>query len=90
VRMIWLFAAAIFSAAALILPVAPTAQASICGSVGGRHVDVSGCADPLSELIGVLQYPPPPPPPPVYVPPVAPNVNVCVNAGRRISVSGCI
>ncbi len=73
--------------AAPIVPGAPTAQATICGSVGGRHVDVSGCADPLSELNDVL--PPPPPPPPVYVPPL-PNVDVCANVGRRISVSGCI
>ncbi|MGB3483203.1 MAG: RNA-binding protein [Mycobacterium sp.] len=77
---------------------------AICGSVGGRYVDVSGCSDPLSELNGVLPAlppppppppppgappPPPPPPPPVYVPP-APNVNVCANVGRRISISGCI
>ena len=47
--------------AAPIVPGAPTAQATICGSVGGRHVDISGCADPLSELNDVL--PPPPPPP---------------------------
>ena len=49
---------------------------------GGARVDVSGCADPLSELNDALYAPPPPPP--------APNVSVCVNAGRRISVSGCI
>jgi hypothetical protein len=97
VRKIWLFIAAILSAAGPMLPIAPTAQATICGSVGGRHVDVSGCADPLSELNGVLQYPPPPPPPgappppppPVYVP-AAPNVDVCASVGRRISISGCV
>jgi hypothetical protein len=83
--------------AAPIVPV-PSAQATICGSVGGRHVDVSGCADPLSELNDVLPPPPPPPPgvsPPPPPPPVAyapppPNVNVCASLGRRISVSGCI
>ena len=58
------------------------ANATVCGSVGGARVDVSGCADPLSELNDALYAPPPPPP--------APNVSVCVNAGRRISVSGCI
>jgi hypothetical protein len=25
------------------VPVAPTAHADVCGSVGGRHVDVGGC-----------------------------------------------
>jgi hypothetical protein len=50
----------------------------VCGSVGGARVDVSGCADPLAELNDAL-----------YAPPPAPNVSVCVNAGRRISVSGC-
>ena len=71
--------AAVLSVAGLTLPVMPTAHASVCGSVGGRYVDVSGCADPFSELNDAL-----------YAPPPAPNVNVCVNAGRRINVSGCI
>lgn len=76
---------------------------AICGSVGGYHVSVSGCADPLAEM-GYLDAPPPPPPPPppgappppppppAYIPPPPPlpNVNVCANVGRRISVSGCI
>ncbi|WP_197374562.1 RNA-binding protein [Mycolicibacterium baixiangningiae] len=95
--------------AAGLTPVVPAAQATLCGSVGGRHVDVTGCADPLSYLNDALPPPPPPPPPPgappppppgappppppppppVYVPP-APNVDVCANVGRRISVSGCI
>jgi hypothetical protein len=74
------------TAAAMGLLQAPTADA-VCGSIGGRHVDVSGCSDPLYELNDALQ--PPPPPPPVYVPP-APNVNVCASVGRRVSVSGCI
>ncbi|MFC7672885.1 RNA-binding protein [Mycolicibacterium sp. GCM10028919] len=92
------------AAAAVGLVQAPTADA-VCGSIGGRHVDVSGCSDPLYELNDALQPPPPPPPPPppgaapppppppppppVYVPP-APNVNVCASVGRRVSVSGCI
>jgi hypothetical protein len=59
---------------------APPANATVCGSVGGARVDVSGCADPFSELNGALYAPPPP----------APNVSVCVNAGRRINVSGCV
>ncbi|HEY6648052.1 MAG TPA: RNA-binding protein [Mycobacterium sp.] len=81
-RKIWLFAAAIVSAAGLTIPTAPAAQATVCGSIGGARVDVSGCADPFYELNDALTAPPPPPP--------APNVSVCVNAGRRISVSGCI
>jgi len=82
VRIVLLFGTAVLSTAGLMLPVSPTAHATICGSVGGRHVDVSGCADPFSELDDALYAPPPPPP--------APNVNVCVNAGRRINVSGCV
>ncbi|ORA05344.1 RNA-binding protein [Mycolicibacterium bacteremicum] len=62
----------------------PTAGATVCGSVGGFHVNVSGCTDPLGYLDSAL-------PPPAYVPPPpAPNVNVCANFGRRISVSGCV
>jgi hypothetical protein len=68
-------------AAGLTMLGAGQANATVCGSVGGARVDVSGCADPLSELNDALYAPPPPPP--------APNVSVCVNAGRRISVSGC-
>lgn len=79
----------------------PTAGATVCGSVGGFHVNVSGCTDPLGYLDSALPPPPPPPPPPgapppppppAYVPPPppAPNVNVCANFGRRISVSGCV
>jgi len=52
----------------------------VCGSIGGARVDVSGCADPMYELNDALYAPPPPP---------APNVSVCVNAGRRINVTGC-
>ena len=89
-------AAAIAFAAGLTVIEAPVAGA-VCGSVGGRYFDVSGCADPLNELNDALPPPPPPegypPPPPAYVPPPPPprpNVTVCANVGRRISVSGCV
>jgi hypothetical protein len=72
--------ATVMFAAGLIVLGAPSANATVCGSVGGARVDISGCADPFAELDGT-QYAPPPPP--------APKVNVCVNAGRRINVSGC-
>ncbi|MET0475486.1 MAG: RNA-binding protein [Mycobacterium sp.] len=92
--------AAVIVAAGLTVVQAPAASA-ICGSVGGRHVDVSGCSDPLYELNDLLPPPPPPPPPPgeaappppppVYVPPPPrPNVSVCANVGRRITVTGCV
>jgi hypothetical protein len=68
-------------AAGLTVVGAPAANATVCGSVGGARVDVSGCADPFNELNDALYTPPPPP---------APNVTVCVNAGRRINVSGCV
>lgn len=67
--------------ATLMIPAAPAAQASVCRSIGGARVDVGGCADPFYELNDALAAPPPAP---------APNVSVCVNAGRRISVSGCV
>ncbi|MCV7154587.1 hypothetical protein H7I57_26055, partial [Mycobacterium pyrenivorans] len=64
-RQTWLVAAAGLFVAVVIGPApAPTAQAAVCGSVGGRHVDVTGCADPFYELNDVLAPPPPPPPPP--------------------------
>ncbi|AXK78468.1 RNA-binding protein [Mycolicibacterium neoaurum] len=79
---------------------APVSGATVCGSVGGFHVNVSGCTDPLGYLDSALPPPPPPPPPPgapppppppVYVPPPpAPDVSVCANFGRRVSVSGCV
>lgn len=83
-------AAALMFVSGLTVVQAPTAEA-VCGSVGGRHFDVSGCSDPLYELNNVLVPPPPPgavPPPPP--PPPAPNVSVCANFGRRINVSGCV
>jgi hypothetical protein len=74
--------AALVVAAGLTVQGAPSAGAAVCGSVGGRHVDVSGCADPFWELNDALATPPPPPPPP--------NVSVCAGVGRRISISGCV
>jgi hypothetical protein len=102
VRQSWLVAAAGLFVGAVLSPVlgsVPAAQAAVCGSVGGVHVDVTGCADPLYELNDALAYPPPPPPPPpppgappppVYIPPPVPNVSVCADVGRRITVGGCI
>ena len=110
-RKLWLCAAAILFAGGLVTVSTPAADATFCGSVGGRLVDVSGCSDPFSYLNDALPPPPPPPPPPpgppppppppgapppppppppVYYVPPAPNVDVCANVGRRISVSGCI
>lgn len=91
-------AAVILFATGLVLATAPAGRANVCGSVGGRHVDVSGCADPMYELNDALYpppppppgAPPPPPPPPAYVPAPPPNISVCANVGRRVSISGCI
>lgn len=75
-----------------------SAHADVCGSVGGRHVSVSGCGS-VADAVAPWVAPPaayaplpedyaaPPPPPP---PPPPPNINVCANFGRRINVSGCI
>ncbi|MDG4664179.1 RNA-binding protein [Mycobacterium sp. 236(2023)] len=87
-RTSWLVVAAAVVLGGALAP-APPSRAVVCGSVGGVHLDVTGCSDPLSELNDVLDYPPPPPPPPVYIPPT-PNVAVCADVGRRINVSGCI
>ncbi|HKP41375.1 RNA-binding protein [Mycobacterium sp.] len=81
-KICWSICAALLFAAGLTVVGAPAANATVCGSVGGARVDVSGCADPFYELNDALAAPPPPPP--------APNVTVCVNAGRRINVSGCV
>ncbi|PEG33496.1 RNA-binding protein, partial [Mycolicibacterium agri] len=53
------FAAVAVFLGGLSVPTIPSAEATLCGSIGGRHVDVTGCADPLSYLQNV---PPPPPP----------------------------
>ncbi|MGV0741504.1 RNA-binding protein [Mycolicibacterium sp. XJ870] len=96
-----LFTGGLSGLSGLSLVTAPSADA-ICGSIGGRHVDVTGCSDPLYELNDALAPPPPPPgapppppgapppPPPAYVPPSPPNITVCANVGRRISISGCV
>ncbi|WP_327083263.1 hypothetical protein [Mycolicibacterium celeriflavum] len=60
-RKVWLCAAAALFAGGLVNVSPPSAEATLCGSVGGRFVDVTGCADPLSYL---NELPPPPPPPP--------------------------
>ena len=79
-------AAAALFASGLVNVGTPSAEATLSGSVGGRHVDVTGCTDPFSYLNDAL---PPPPPPPVYYAPPLPNVSVCADVGRRFTVSGC-
>jgi hypothetical protein len=44
VRNIGLCAAAVLFAGGLVTASAPEADATLCGSVGGRHVDVRDCA----------------------------------------------
>ena len=88
-RKVLLCAAAVLFASGLVSVGAPSAQATFCGSVGGRHIDVTGCADPFSYLNDALP-PPPLPPPRVYYAPQYPDVNVCADVGRRFTVSGCI
>jgi hypothetical protein len=87
-------AAVLLMGVGLAVQDAPAATATVCGSVGGARIDVSGCADPLYQLNDVLApppgAPPPPPPPPAYIPAPAPNISVCANVGRRISISGCV
>jgi hypothetical protein len=36
--------------AALPMLIAPTAQAEVCGAVGGRHVDVGGCTHVVGDV----------------------------------------
>ena len=64
------------AAAAAALPIAlpAAANADACGSVGGQHWSVSGCADPG-------QYVPPPD--------NTPNATVCAQGGRWINWSAC-
>ncbi|MCV7037282.1 RNA-binding protein [Mycolicibacterium moriokaense] len=66
-------AAAVLFAGGLVNVPPPTADATVCGSVGGRFVDVSGCSDPFSYLNQALAPPPPPPPPPAAPPPPPPS-----------------
>jgi len=92
-RRIAVCASALLWAVGLMVVTTPTADATVCGSVGGRHFDVSGCSDPFYELNDALPPPPayypPPPPPPVYYPPPPPNIQVCGTVGRRVTVTGC-
>jgi len=85
-------AALLVAGSLAIAPILGTTGAAIytadaCASAGGRHVDVSGCADPASALepepAAVDETSEPPPPPP------APDVTACVNAGRHVNVSAC-
>ena len=77
---IWSSACAIVVfAAGLTMLGTGQANATVCGSVGGARVDVSGCADPLSELNDALYAPPPPPP--------APNVSVSSTRCPRVTKS---
>ena len=88
------FALAAVPGAIITIHAPGVANADVCASAG-RRVSVSGCAN-LADVVAPYvpppayyapmpeDYPPPPPPPPL------PNVNVCANVGRRISVSGCI
>ena len=56
-RKIWLCAAAVLFAGGLVNVGTPSADATLCGSVGGRFVDVTGCSDPLSYLNDALTPP---------------------------------
>jgi hypothetical protein len=58
--------------------------ADVCAGAGGRHVDVSGCADPAAQL-----DPEPASADESTAPPPPPDVSACVNAGRHVNVSAC-
>lgn len=76
-------AAGLFVAAACLAgTTAPHAVADVCGSVGGPHVDVSGCTDPYGPEMGPM--------PGEYGPPEGPGIEACADVGRRISVGGCV
>ena len=86
--------------AIVIVQTPAVAGADVCASVG-RRVSVGGCAnlaDTIADFVPPPAYYAPMPsdePAPEYVappppPPLAPNVNVCANVGRRVNVSGCI
>lgn len=74
------FLGALMFAGGVTVTIAPPSEASVCGSVGGARIDITGCADPFSYLNQALTPPPPD---------LTPNMTACVNVGRRISVSGC-
>ncbi len=69
VRKIWLCAAAVLFAGGLVNVGTPSADATLCGSIGGRFVDVTGCSDPLSYLNDAL--------------PAAATSTAATTAGRR-------
>ncbi len=93
-RLLALCAALLATGSLAIGPVVSTSSpasytADACASAGGRHVDVSGCADPADDLDPEpaaadesTEAPPPPPP-------SGPDVSACVNAGRHVDVSAC-
>ncbi|MGE2832303.1 RNA-binding protein, partial [Mycobacterium sp. SMC-4] len=60
-RKVLLCAATAVIAGGVVNLMPPTASATVCGSIGGRFVDVTGCSDPLWYLDSVLTPPPPPP-----------------------------
>jgi hypothetical protein len=41
---------AVLLASGAVLSPTPTAQADVCGDVGGRHVSVGGCTDPAARV----------------------------------------
>jgi hypothetical protein len=82
------------AAAVLMLAAPPVAASAIqnagvaiadpCASVGGRHVDVGGCADPDAAVDAPLPEEAPPP----YDAPPPPEACASVG-GRHVSVGGC-
>jgi hypothetical protein len=45
----WILVGVLLVSGAVLSPT-PTAQADVCGDVGGRHVSVGGCADPGARV----------------------------------------
>jgi len=80
-RKVLLCAVATLFAVGLVNVGTPSAEATLCGSVAGRQIDVIGCADPFSYLNDAM------PPPVYYAPPLA-NASVCADVVRRFTVSG--
>lgn len=56
-------------------PMSAVNLADVCGDVGGRHVEVSDCTDPVA---------------PAGNPAPAPDVTACADVGRRVEVGGCV
>jgi len=85
--------------AAINIQLPALSKADVCADAGGRHVDVSGCADPVAAVEDAPpppeEAPPPPedaPPPPEDVPPPpekapppppAPDITACADVGGR-------